>query len=47
MTKAITGLSINLHTGMDYLYSLPIEQLNEIADTVNRYAEEVEKGGQT
>lgn len=30
---------------MDYLSGLPIEQLNEIADAVNRYAEEVEKVG--
>lgn len=38
-------MSIHLKTGVDYLMSLPLDQLNEIAETVNEYMEEVEKHG--
>lgn len=45
MIKATTGLSINLRTGLDYLTALPVDELNEIAETVTAYLEEVEKIG--
>ncbi|MEG2678666.1 MAG: hypothetical protein RR949_01935 [Oscillospiraceae bacterium] len=40
------GLSINLHTGMDYLMELPVEQLNEIAARVGEIAAEVKGNGE-
>lgn len=39
------GLSIYLRTGLDYLLALPVDELNDLADTVNDYAAEVEKHG--
>ena len=45
MTKAVTGLSIQLRTGVDYLSALSVSELAEIADTVNDYMEEVLKRG--
>jgi hypothetical protein len=38
-------LSIQLRTGLDYLLALPVSDLNELADTVTQYAEEVAKHG--
>lgn len=35
------ALSMQLHTGYDYLMSLPVDDLNEIAETVKNVAEEV------
>lgn len=39
-------MSISLRTGLDYLTALSMTELNEIADTLNAYMEEVEKIGQ-
>lgn len=38
-------MSIHLRTGLDYLMSLPVDELNEIAEAVAEYAEEVKKRG--
>ncbi len=37
------ALSIHLKTGIDFLQELPLENLNELADLVNQYAQEVER----
>ena len=36
-------MSIQLRTGLDYLLALSVSDLNELADTVTQYAEEVAK----
>lgn len=38
-------MSIQLRTGLDYLLALSVSDLNELADTVTQYAEEVAKHG--
>lgn len=38
-------MSIQLRTGLDYLLALSVSDLNELADTVTKYAEEVAKHG--
>lgn len=38
-------MSIQLRTGLDYLLALSVSDLNELADTVAQYAEEVAKHG--
>lgn len=38
-------MSIQLRTGLDYLLALSVSDLNELADTVMQYAEEVAKHG--
>ena len=39
------ALSMQLHTGLDYFMGLPIDDLNEIAESVNKMAAEVSKHG--
>lgn len=39
------AISIQLHTGIDYLMGLPVDDLNEIAGTVAQINEEVAKRG--
>lgn len=38
-------MSIQLRTGLDYLLALSVSDLNELADTVTQYAEEVAEHG--
>lgn len=45
INRACVGLSIQLRTGADYLLALSVSDLNELADTVTQYAEEVAKHG--
>ena len=45
INRACVGLSIQLRTGLDYLLALSVSDLNELADTVTQYAEEVAKHG--
>ena len=45
MRKGCTVLSVQLHTGIDYLMSLPVGELNEIAETFAKITEEVSKHG--
>lgn len=39
------ALSMQLHTGIDYFMNLPIDELNEIAESVGQMAEEMAKRG--
>lgn len=39
------ALSMQLHTGVDYFMSMPLDELNDIAATVAKVAEEVAKRG--
>jgi hypothetical protein len=36
---------MQLKTGMDYFMAMPVDDLNEIAQTVNTFAEEVASRG--
>lgn len=38
-------MSMQLHTGVDYFMSMPVDDLNEIAETVANVAEEVARRG--
>lgn len=38
-------MSINLHTGIDYFMSLPVDELNDIAADLLEFSEEVKKRG--
>ena len=38
-------MSMQLKTGMDYFMEMPIDDLNEIAESVNSLMEEVAKRG--
>lgn len=38
-------MAINLRTGLDYLSALPVDQLNEIAESLIAYMKEVDKVG--
>lgn len=39
-------MSMNLRTGLDFLLALPVDDLNDIAETMNAMLEEVARGGQ-
>lgn len=39
------ALSLNLHTGVDYFMGLPIDDLNDLAETVNETLKEVARHG--
>ncbi len=41
ITKGCVALSMQLHTGVDCFLSIPLDELNEIAETVSKVAEEV------
>lgn len=45
INKGCVALSMQLHTGFDYFINLPIDDLNEIAESVSQVAEEVAKRG--
>ena len=38
-------MAMQLHTGVDFFLALPLDELNEIAESVNEVAEEVAKHG--
>ena len=39
------GMSVHLRTGLDYLLALSVDDLNDLADTVNELSEEVRRNG--
>lgn len=43
--KACVGMSIHLRTGLDYLLALSVDDLNDLADTMNELSEEVRRNG--
>ena len=45
LKKGCVVLSMQLHTGYDYFMGLPVDDLNEIAETVKNVAEEVARYG--
>ena len=38
-------MSIQLRTGLDYLLALSVDDLNDLADTMNELSEEVRRNG--
>ncbi|MEQ2655724.1 hypothetical protein AAAT68_02540 [Lawsonibacter asaccharolyticus] len=38
-------MSIHLRTGLDYLLALSVDDLNDLADTMNELSEEVRRNG--
>ena len=45
INKGCVALSMNLHTGVDYFMGMSIDDLNDLAETVNKTMEEVRRRG--
>lgn len=45
LKKGCVALSMQLHTGVDVFMAMPVDELNEYAENVNKIAEEVARHG--